>query len=115
MKITAKFFQNTTFMYADPVTVDLSLSDADLFESLLNQMSSQWSSTGQQKHHRSMMIRDGMVIRNDSGRVWVGGNGWSVSIETEEYIQACGEAIRNKDWEKLASLTDRSSEWHVEE
>ncbi len=114
-KNSARFYLGTTIYDTEVPVVDINLPDPELFEAVLHDMAVKWSSTGGVPHHKQAMCQDGRVVRfQNSGHVYICGNGWTVSIYQSTYCEAMAAALEAKDTDTMGAMVIPDTAWKYE-
>ncbi|BDR26327.1 hypothetical protein RVBP17_3700 [Pseudomonas phage sp. 30-3] len=112
MKSYAKFYVGKNIYDAEVPDLDINMSDAELFEVALHQMAVQWSSTAGHPHHKDAMRKDGKVARSKE-RVYIRGNGWSVSLHSPEFVEKHSAYLAAAEWKLLTDLLVFDTCWNA--
>lgn len=89
----------------EPDDLDLTLPDDELFK--LAVISAANASCQMWRLHE--MSQNGRVARNELGRVYISGEGWSIDYRTPDYVNEFQKCNAERDWVKLAAITQFDS------
>lgn len=95
----------------EPADIDLTLPDEEVFKLAVIEAA---NATGNAWRAREMS-KNGRVARNELGRVYISGEGWSIDFKSPDYIAEFKKCNESRDWVKLAAITqfDTYSEFNV--